>query len=134
MKKTTGRLNFGSVLLKKAPGDRSQAGPVGEEAQTKLCPECWVRKPLTLAYWRRDNHNRDGFTTRCKACTQRMIRNHYRWWTRAHLLERGVVGVKCLLWSLRCGVCPCPSEDDLTQCWRIRKLSPKDDGYPVKLS
>lgn len=88
---------------------------------------------MTPKHWRRYHSSPDGFMLHCKECTVKSIKNHYRKWYMRDVLERGQVGVKCLLWSEYCGVCPCPSETELEQCWRLEDSGPEYEDYPVTL-
>jgi hypothetical protein len=100
----------------------------------KICTACGKRLPLDAKHWRRASNSPDGFYSQCKDCTKKTLKEHYRKYTKIDVIERGVIGVKCLLWSPRCGVCPCTSEDDLSACWRLAKVNPDGDRYPVPLA
>ena len=103
------------------------------QSPVKTCPTCEKIKPLDPKYWRRDSRSHDGFTRHCKLCTQKAIKDHYRSYTTNDVMDRGKIGVKCILWSPRCGVCPCPSESDLSRCWRLIKIKSDSEGYPIEL-
>ena len=100
----------------------------------RMCPTCREYKPLDEAHWRRDKGSPTGFTRLCKPCTQKMIKAHYRRFTYIDKAKRGKVGVKCILWSPKCGVCPCVAENVLTACWRLVKIKPGSDGYPLAMA
>jgi hypothetical protein len=104
------------------------------QSPMKTCPKCGELKPLDPQYWRRDKSSPTGFNRYCKACTQKSIKAHYRRFTYIDKAKRGKVGVKCLLWSPKCGVCPCVAENDLSACWRLSKIKPSDVGYPKELA
>jgi hypothetical protein len=100
---------------------------------TKICTACGQRLPLDAKHWRRASNSFDGFYSQCKDCTKKSLQDHYRKYTKIDLIERGEAGVKCILWSQKCRVCPC-TEHDLSACWRIAKINPDSDGYPVDLT
>jgi hypothetical protein len=102
-------------------------------AQTKFCTGCNKRLPLDAEHWRRNASSPDGFYTQCKSCTKQVLKDHYRRYTKVDVAERGEVGVKCILWSSKCGVCPCISESDLSACWRLAKMRSDGEGYPIEL-
>jgi len=99
---------------------------------TKVCTNCGKRLPLNTEHWRRNKLSLDGFYSQCKPCTKKSLKDHYRKYTKVDIVERGEVGVKCILWAQKCGVCPC-IEHDLSACWRIARISPNDVRYPVEL-
>jgi hypothetical protein len=100
---------------------------------SKVCTTCGLRKHLDEDNWRRDSSTRDGWQARCKDCAKETTANHYRKWYARDVLERGETGVKCILWSEHCGECPCPSVDDLSNCWRLADTSPEYEDYPEPL-
>lgn len=104
-----------------------------KEVPTKTCTNCGRRLPLNAKYWRRASASSDGFYSQCKDCTKKSLRDHYRKFTKVDVLERGEVGVHCILWSPKCSVCPCVSEYDLSACWRLARIKPDSDGYPDPL-
>jgi len=99
----------------------------------KTCTNCGRRLPLDSEHWRRASASRDGFYSQCKDCTKKALKDRYRKYTKIDVLERGYVGVHCILWSPKCSVCPCVSEYDLSACWRLSRIKPDRDGYPIPL-
>jgi hypothetical protein len=102
-----------------------------EDVTTKRCIACGETKPLTREYWRRQRTSPDDFMAQCKECASAAIKEHYRGWKMRDVLVRGEFGVKCVLWSPKCGWCPVESEDDMSACWRLDELEEDDDRYPV---
>jgi hypothetical protein len=100
------------------------------EVKTRRCYTCKEFKPLDEEHWRHNKNFSSGFDRYCKLCAQKAIKAHYRRFTKFDKVIRGKVGVKCILWAPRCGVCPCRNESDLSACWRIAKLIPTSDKYP----
>ena len=99
-------------------------------APQRMCAKCREYKPLNAENWRRNKNCGEGFDVYCKSCAQKAIKFHYRKFSSKDKAIRGKVGVKCLLWSPRCGVCPCISENNVSACWRIENLHPKSIEYP----
>src|SRR5512138_1689665 len=93
--------------------------------KTKICRGCQRELPLTAEYFRRFKGSRDGFQARCKDCNQTWIREHYVHFTELDFERRGSVGVKCPLYSPKCGKCLA-----VPDCWRLVGLKPGDDRIP----
>lgn len=101
---------------------------------TKICTMCGEDKPLNAKNWRKDKNTLDGWQPRCKPCASKNAKSHYRSWKTSDLLDRGRVGVHCLLWSDYCGMCPCKSIMDVSLCWRLEDSGgPEYEDYPVSL-
>jgi hypothetical protein len=104
------------------------------EQKMATCLRCGRSKPLDAEHWRRNRNLHSGFDRYCKLCCQKAIKDHYRKFNRHDKAARGKVGVKCLLWSPRCGVCPCTSVNDVSACWRIAEIDPTSESYPEGLN
>lgn len=102
------------------------------KVKTKICTACKEEKPLDAEHWRRNKRSSDGFYTLCKPCSKKEVKDHYRKWNKRDIDRRGEVGVRCVLWSPRCGICPC-IQGDLSACWRLAKIKPDGESYPVEL-
>ena len=103
-------------------------------ALMKICTVCRRRLPLTNEYRSRSGLSSDGFYPHCKDCVKKSAKDQYRKFTKVDVIERGEFGVKCVLWSPKCSVCPCVSEDDLSACWRIANIKPESSRYPIPLN
>ena len=101
--------------------------------KTKICTICNRRLPLTAKYWRRSSFTSDGYYPQCKECVSKSQRDHYRKFTRIDMVERGEFGVKCVLWSPKCGVCPVISEHDMSPCWRITGINLGSLEFPIPM-
>jgi hypothetical protein len=100
----------------------------------KTCTLCGKSKPLDPEHWRRNKKYGDGFDKYCKPCAQQEIKAHYHPFSKDDIAKRGVVGIWCLLWSPKCGVCPCASKSDLSECWRLARIHPASEYYPEELN
>lgn len=80
----------------------------------KRCKRCDQEFPLSVVYFRTDNHYSDGLSIYCKNCASTTIRSHYSKFTRKEKGEKGQIGVICPIWETKCGVC-----NFAEACWRI---------------
>jgi len=101
---------------------------------TKICTVCGRSLPLIAKYWRLSSASTNGYYSQCKDCCKKLHQEHYRKFTKIDIIERGEVGVKCILWSPKCSVCPCISEYDLSACWRLTNTKLISDKYPIPLA
>jgi hypothetical protein len=96
------------------------------KAKLKMCSKCHNSYPATEENFRRDSRTRDGFGIYCKPCIRAMQRNPNKEYYIRTAFEKGVLGLRCPLWTDRCGHC-----DAINTCWRIVDDQPED--LPVKL-
>jgi len=92
----------------------------------KMCSKCHSSYPATEENFRHDSRTRDGFGIYCKPCIKAMQRNPNKEYYSRTVVEKGVLGWRCPLWTDRCGHC-----EVINTCWRIVKNQPED--LPVKL-
>jgi len=95
---------------------------------TKICLGCQRELPVTEEYFRRFKGSRDGFQARCKDCSQAWIKEHYIHFSEKDVETRGIVGVKCPLYSPKCVLC-----NVLRDCWRLADIEPGSVGMPLKV-
>jgi hypothetical protein len=98
-----------------------------DKPKTKICARCKKEYPATNEYFRRNSSRFDRLDYYCKTCAKAIGRAYMKDLYARDREVKGKLGVRCPLWTKRCGEC-----FYINSCWRIKNDKPED--LPVKLA
>jgi hypothetical protein len=94
--------------------------------EVKICLNCC--RDLPLEAFNRYSKSRDGRQPVCRECAKVRNRDHYIKYTESEEINKGFIGVRCILYARLCKVCYAVEE-----CWRLESVATVDGAMPVCL-